>query len=1072
MARKWRSFFRRIQSFLNLKKFSLDSFISRFDRRKIRKNIAYYLLLFTVLFTIIGFLPVVAQNIPSKLVLQTSVSPIQLVQEGKDFYSKGNYNEAIKKLQEAKSVFRARGDKLNLSMTLSNLSLAYQQLGIWDKAEYEITESIKLLHQNDDKSTKEELNLFAQAKLVQGQLEQAKGNPAGALSAWNKATTIFTKLGDNTGINRSRVYESLALQELGLYREAYNKLIPQIKPYHKLITLIKELENQPDSNDKAITFRAFGNILRIVGNTDRLTVNGKKIDYLKQSQQYLQASLKISQNLNSYQDIAEAFLSLGNTARAAYKRAQNTYELTPITGEKKTAEEKIKDALKCYKKLIYEDSAPPVQKNKVVYLQDEADRILCKELFPNGHRYSLIQQRQKIQAELNNLSLLIDYEEWVKRIQDKKYKDISSTRWEIPSTEWEKPLMKTQIENLPSLQYRIENLLSNRAKVYAQINLAKSLMKLSNMREKTSLVYHKVGKLEDNRLLSFYNIEQILYKAAEQAKKLKDKRAQSNALGYLGRYLYEISEQLPNNEKLTKNKLLQDSYNRTKQAILLAEEIDEKGQNFTKVKYTKDLVYQWEWQLGRVLRKQGRLNKNPQKMQQAIAAYEAAIDNLESVRNDLTSFNNLDLKFSFRDTIEPIFRELVDLLLPYDPNTEVRESNSSTQESLQQIGETQEALQKAQKVIEDLQVAELENFLRCRLTNTQSVPIYQIIDEENSNTAVLYSIILENRLEVILKLPKNLAPKKQFIRYTTLVSKNDVENTAKSFLNEIKQGLSAQEKGCKLYQWLLKQADENELKNRNIKTLVFVLDGALRNIPIAALYDGKNYIVKNYSIALSPGIQLTKQQPLKKEKFKVLAAGASNFKDPKIDDLSHVNKELKKIENALPKKQVNIIKGNFTTEDLQKQTNSQSFDVIHLATHGQFSSIPDQTFIHAYNRPFYLNEIKELLRSREENRPDAIKLLVLSACQTATGDTRAVLGIAGVSIEAGSGAAIASLLDVNDAYTSELMSHFYKELAKPGITKAKALRLAQEALLNQADESNEYKRPRSWAPFILVGNWR
>ncbi|NJM23611.1 MAG: CHAT domain-containing protein [Richelia sp. SM1_7_0] len=255
-------------------------------------------------------------------------------------------------------------------------------------------------------------------------------------------------------------------------------------------------------------------------------------------------------------------------------------------------------------------------------------------------------------------------------------------------------------------------------------------------------------------------------------------------------------------------------------------------------------------------------------MQQAIAAYEVAIDNLESVRNDLTSFNNLDLKFSFQDTIEPIFRELVDLLLPYDPNAEVRKSNSSTQESLQQIGETQEALQKAQKAIEDLQVAELENFLRCRLTNTQSVPIYQIIDEENLNTAVIYSIILDDRLEVILKLPKNLAPKnKQFIRYTTLVSKNDVENTANNFLNEIKQGLSAEEKGSELYQWLLKQADENHLRNSNIKTLVFVLDGALRNIPIAALYDGKNYIVRNYSIALSLGIQLTKQQPLKKRKI-------------------------------------------------------------------------------------------------------------------------------------------------------------------------------------------------------------
>ncbi|NJM23609.1 MAG: tetratricopeptide repeat protein [Richelia sp. SM1_7_0] len=435
MARKRRSFFRRIQSFLNLKKFSFDSSIFSFGKRKIRKNIAYYLLLFAVLFTIIGILPVVAQNIPSQSVLQTSASPIQLVQEGRNFYSKGEFHEAIIKLQEAKTIFRESGDKLNLSMTLSNLSLAYQQLGIWDKAEHEIEESIKLLHQNDAELTKEELNLFAQAKLVQGQLEQAKGNPEGALNAWNKATTIFTKkLGDKTGITRSRVYQSLALQELGLYREAYNTLIPQIK----------ELEIQPDSNDKAITFRTFGNILRIVGNTDKLTVNGNKIDYLKQSEQYLEASLKISQNLNSSQDIAEALLSLGNTARSAYKRAQNTYELTPIRKEKNTAEKKIQDALIYYQKVIDADSERLIQNNDVASLRDRANGSYETD-FQISQSRSLIQQRQKIQAELNKLSLLLDYEEWVKRSQEEKSQN-ENLKMRYQVSNGKNPLMKTQIE--------------------------------------------------------------------------------------------------------------------------------------------------------------------------------------------------------------------------------------------------------------------------------------------------------------------------------------------------------------------------------------------------------------------------------------------------------------------------------------------------------------------------------------------------------------------------------------------------------------------------------------------------
>ncbi|MEL6165191.1 MAG: tetratricopeptide repeat protein, partial [Cyanobacteria bacterium J06628_3] len=245
MARKRRSFFRRIQSFLNLKKFSFNSSsISSFGRRKKRKNIVYYLLLLTVLFTIIGILPVVAQNIPSQSVLQTSASPIQLVQEGRNFYNKGKFNKAIKKLQEAKTIFRESGDKLNLSMTLSNLSLAYQQLGLWDKAEYEITESINLLKSLTDNS-KDKLKLLASALEVRGKLKLSVGKPGEALENWKGAASTFNQVGDKDREIRSLVAQSLALQELGLYRETFKILIP----------LFNELKEQDDSYEKAIIFR-------------------------------------------------------------------------------------------------------------------------------------------------------------------------------------------------------------------------------------------------------------------------------------------------------------------------------------------------------------------------------------------------------------------------------------------------------------------------------------------------------------------------------------------------------------------------------------------------------------------------------------------------------------------------------------------------------------------------------------------------------------------------------------------------------------------------------------------------
>jgi CHAT domain-containing protein len=93
---------------------------------------------------------------------------------------------------------------------------------------------------------------------------------------------------------------------------------------------------------------------------------------------------------------------------------------------------------------------------------------------------------------------------------------------------------------------------------------------------------------------------------------------------------------------------------------------------------------------------------------------------------------------------------------------------------------------------------------------------------------------------------------------------------------------------------------------------------------------------------------------------------------------------------------------------------------------------------------------------------------VLSACQTAVGDERAALGLAGVAVKAGARSALASLWFINDESTALLVAEFYRQLALPANDKADALRGAQLTLLN--DE--RYRHPAYWAPFLLIGNWR
>ena len=91
----------------------------------------------------------------------------------------------------------------------------------------------------------------------------------------------------------------------------------------------------------------------------------------------------------------------------------------------------------------------------------------------------------------------------------------------------------------------------------------------------------------------------------------------------------------------------------------------------------------------------------------------------------------------------------------------------------------------------------------------------------------------------------------------------------------------------------------------------------------------------------------------------------------------------------------------------------------------------------------------------------------MSACRTATGDDREVLGIAGTTVRAGARSAIASLWSLDDEASVTFTREFYQHLGKPGISRAKAVRLAQETMLNDP----EFNHPRFWSAYVLVGSW-
>lgn len=546
---------------------------------------------------------------------------------------------------------------------------------------------------------------------------------------------------------------------------------------------------------------------------------------------------------------------------------------------------------------------------------------------------------------------------------------------------------------------QLSNLPPSRAAVFAQINFAQSLTLL----RQTQTGHTATGT----------DIAQILATAIQQSKNLKDTRAHAYALGQLGG-LYEHTQQWQNAQDLTE------------QALILAQTAN-----------ASDITYRWQWQLGRILKETGDTPG-------AIAAYTDAVNTLQSLRSDLVAINP-DIQFSFREGVEPIYRELVDLLLQTEGNAPPSQQN----------------LVQARTVIESLQLAELDNFFRTACIAGKPVQIDQVIDRDDPNAAVIYPIILPDRLEVILKLPNQ-----PLRHYKTQVAQEDVEQTVAELRREIPAPFTqreAQELSEKIYDWLLRPAAES-LSEHQIKTLVFVLDGSLRNIPMAALYDGQNYLIQKYAVALTPGLQLLAPKSLERGQLKTLTGGLSEARAG-FSALEYVEFEVEQIQAEVPS--TVLLNQEFTSTAFQKQLNAVPFPVVHLATHGQFSSNAEETFILTWDRPLDVNQLNELLRVRDQSQSNPIELLVLSACQTARGDKRAALGLAGVAVRAGARSTLATLWSVDDRSTAVLMTQFYRELANTTVSKAEALRQAQLSLL----QNPQYQYPRFWAPFVLVGNW-
>jgi len=617
--------------------------------------------------------------------------------------------------------------------------------------------------------------------------------------------------------------------------------------------------------------------------------------------------------------------------------------------------------------------------NGVIVLKFQADAVL------NAYDQAAQSESIRPKAQINQLSFLSDLNRW---LLTQKNNDLPEIR----------QLNQTVTQRLATLLPVV--LKTNFAtfspidSIYTRLNLANSLIYLT----------------QTGRLKELPTAEQLSNEALTTAQSLSNSRATSYSLGILGRIEQQRGD-------------LARARSRFNQAMGLAQSIR-----------ASDAAYEWQQALAEVSKQQG----DPKS---ALAYYRAAIDSLDQIRTDLLPIAP-DVQFSFRDQVEPIYRNYMTLLF----------DQGST--SLPQVIKTYERLR----------VAELENFLQCG-----RLPLVSL-SERRPNAVVFHVLNLNSKTIGVIAQSPNRPP--QYYSANADTVKNAINSLAFNLqsvpINKSELPDEATLKGYSqtLYQQLIAPAERTGLIPPKTP-LVFVLDNTLQSIPLSLLHNGQTYLVNQHPVRLSLGSELDTKPSTENKRPTALIAALSqtspSFSDPRLSrsltPLNNVGTEVEAIKSTVSSTQ--LLNQRFTLSRLEDQIQRNSYDIVHIATHGQFSSTPDETFVMAWDQLITAPQLSVLLKSRAGS---AIDLLVLSACQTAKGDTRSALGLAGVAVQSGARSTLASLWLIDDAATTMLIKLFYENL-RQGHSKSESLQLAQIKMQQTA-----YANPYFWSSFVLVGD--
>lgn len=433
--------------------------------------------------------------------------------------------------------------------------------------------------------------------------------------------------------------------------------------------------------------------------------------------------------------------------------------------------------------------------------------------------------------------------------------------------------------------------------------------------------------------------------------------------------------------------------------------------------------------------------------QQILAKYSAIQGRVASISKDLTEIRQIP---------------------PQSRSDTQKQHLSQLERQLQQLQAEFNQFSNSPEVVALVQ--QLNQSLR---TQNPKLPNFNYLQQQlktlDAKAALLYPLILEDRLEIVL-ITANSPPVHRSIPVKRAELKQAVADFRAALTNRRLPAKRVMQPANKLYNWLIAPL-EKDLAQAGVNSLIYAPDGQLRYVPLAALYDGKQWLVERYSVNNITAASLIDFSPQPLDAPKILAAafttgsynfniGANRFQ---FAGLPFAGKEVANIADLIPGT-TKLLDGNFNRA--ATVPNLSNYNIIHLATHAAFvKGQPEESFI------LFGNGDRATLRDIAEWKLTA-NLVVLSACQTGVGgqlgNGEEILGLGYQMQQAGAKATIASLWVVDDEATQQLMNAFYQSLPQK-FSKAETLRQAQLTLINQASASRN-AHPYYWASFILIGN--